>query len=180
MTADIRETELPKDLVALEDLWLEYLTWTSEEVEARYGFRKSAREVVERDIATIERFVPPDGRLLLAVVDAVAVGTVCMQRIGPDVAELKRMYVRPEHRNGGLGQALVDRLIVMVRGAGYSRIELDSPDFMTAAHRLYRARGFIDVGPYPGTEIPESLWSRWLFMERTLGPEPRGGGASRQ
>ena len=79
-----------------------------------------------------------------------------MQRIGPDVAELKRMYVRPEHRNGGLGQALVDRLIVMVRGAGYSRIELDSPDFMTAAHRLYRARGFIDVGPYPGTGIPNA------------------------
>jgi hypothetical protein len=42
---------------------------------------------------------------------------------------------------------------------------------MTAAHRLYRASGFIDIGPYPGTEIPESLWPQWLFMERNLGPD---------
>ncbi len=172
MTADIREAKLAEDLVAMEGLWLEYLTWATDEVEARYGFRESAQEVVDHDIATIERFGHPDGHILLAFADDVAVGTVCMQRIGPDVAELKRMYVQPSHRYGGLGRALVDHLIAEARRDGYSRIWLDSPDFMTAAHRLYRASGFIDVGPYPGTEIPESLWPRWLFMERTLGSEP--------
>jgi GNAT superfamily N-acetyltransferase len=171
MTVDIREADLPGDLAALEGLWLEYLTWVCEEVEARYGFSESAQDLVAHDIATIERFGPPDGRLLLAFVDDVAVGTVCMQRIGPDMAELKRMYVEPSHRHGGLGRALVDRLIAMVRMSGYERIWLDSPDFMSAAHRLYRASGFIDIGPYPGTGIPESLWPRWLFMERTLDPE---------
>ena len=171
MTADIREADLPGDLVALEGLWLEYLTWATDEVEARYGFSKSARDVVEHDIETIERYQPPDGRLLLAFIDGVAVGTVCMQRIGPDVAELKRMYVQPAHRHGGLGRALVDELVAMVRTSGYRRIWLDSPDFMTAAHRVYRAAGFVDIGPYAGTEIPESLWPEWLFMERHVGPD---------
>jgi GNAT superfamily N-acetyltransferase len=118
MTADIREADLPGDLLALEGLWLEYLTWATDEVEARYGFRESAREVVEHDIAIIERYRPPDGRLLLAFIEDVAVGTVCMQRIGPDVAELKRMYVQPSHRHGGVGRALVDHLITMMRTAG--------------------------------------------------------------
>ena len=128
-------------------------------------------KVVEHDIATIERFGPPDGRLLLAFVDDAAVGTVCMQRIGPDMAELKRMYVQPAHRHGGLGRALVDQLVSVAGRSGHDRILLDSPNFMTAAHRLYRASGFVEIGPYPGNEIPEDLWPHWLFMERVLGPE---------
>lgn len=170
MTADIREADLYRDVAALEGLWLEYLTWATDEVEARYGFRESARDVVEHDLATIERFAPPDGRLLLAFVDDVAVGTVCMQRIGPDMAELKRMYVQPSHRHHGLGRALVDQLVATVRPLRYGRIRLDSPNFMTAAHRLYRASRFVEIGPYPGNEIPEALWPHWLFMELRLDP----------
>lgn len=169
MTADIREADLPGDVAALEQLWLEYLTWATDEVEARFGFRESASEIVEHDIATIERFGPPDGRLLLAFVDDVAVGTVCVQRIGPETAELKRMYVRAPHRHGGLGRALMDQLLAMVRRSGYERVWLDSPSFMTDAHRLYRAGGFVEIGPYPGNEIPEALWPHWLFMERRFG-----------
>ncbi len=172
MTAHVREADLPGDLAALERLWLEYLTWATDEVEARYGFREWAAEIVEHDIATIERFGPPDGRLLVAFDGDAAVGTVCMQRLGPDTAELKRLYVQPSHRHGGLGRALVDELMAMVRSSGYERIWLDSPGFMTGAHRLYRASEFVEIGPYPGNEIPEALWPHWLFMERMLGPEP--------
>jgi GNAT superfamily N-acetyltransferase len=169
--ADIREADLPADVAALKSLWLEYGTWACDQLETQYGFRESAREVVEHDIATIERFQSPDGGLLLAFRDDVAVGTVCMQRIGAEVAELKRMYVRPAYRQIGLGRALVDELITLVGRSGYRRIRLDSPGFMKDAHRLYRASGFVDIGPYPGSEIPESYRPHWLFMERTLGPE---------
>lgn len=169
--ADIREADLPRDLETVRRLWLEYLTWADGEVETRYGFRDSPLDEVDHDIATIARFQPPNGRLLLAFVGDQAVGTVCMQRIGPDAAELKRMYVRPSHRHSGLGRALVDELVAMMRSAGYGRVRLDSPNFMTAAHRLYRANGFVEIGPYPESEIPEAYWPNWLFMERSLGPE---------
>ena len=168
---EIRQADLPRDLAVVRRLWLEYLTWADDEVETRYGFRDSAIEEVDHDIATIARFQPPDGRLLLAFVDDLPVGTVSMQRIGPDVAELKRMYVKPSHRRGGLGRALVDELVAMMRSAGYGRVRLDSPNFMTAAHRLYRASGFADVVPYPESEIPEAYRPHWVFMEMRLGPE---------
>ncbi len=179
MMADVRDADLPKDIAALESLWLEYGTWACDQLETHYGFRESASEVVEHDIATIERFRAPEGGLLLAFVDDAAVGTVCMQRIGADVAELKRMYVRPAFRQIGLGRALVIELIALTERSGYRRIRLDSPGFMTDAHRLYRASGFVDIGPYPGSEIPEIYWPHWLFMERTLrrtAPSPSAAG----
>ncbi len=166
---DIREADLPRDLEAVRRLWLEYLTWADDEVETRYGFRDSALEEVDHNIATIARFRPPDGRLLLAFVGDLAVGTVCMVRIGPDAAELKRMYVQPSHRHSGLGRTLVDELVAMMRSAGYGRVRLDSPNFMTAAHRLYRASGFVEIGPYPESEIPHAYRPHWVFMEKRLG-----------
>jgi hypothetical protein len=51
---------------------------------------------------------------------------------------------------------------------GYKRVRLDSPDFMTAAHSLYRASGFKDIGPYPESEIPDEYKPHWIFMERNL------------
>ena len=94
----------------------------------------------------------------MAFDDDVAVGTVCMQWLGPDTAELKRLYVQPSQRHCGLGRALVDELMAMVRSSGYERVWLDSPGFMTDAHRLYRASEFVEIGPCPGNEIPEALW----------------------
>jgi hypothetical protein len=51
------------------------------------------------------------------------------------------------------------------RAAGFRRIRLDSAAFMTAAHALYRANGFVDIDPYPGNEIPPEWRGRWVFME---------------
>ena len=64
----------------------------------------------------------------------------CLKRIGPETAEIKRMYVDPSRRREGIGRALLDELLSAARHAGYQSVRLDSPDFMTAAHALYRSR----------------------------------------
>jgi hypothetical protein len=63
---------------------------------------------------------------------------------------------------------MLDDLIAAASAAGYERIRLDSPDFMTSAHALYRSSGFITIGPYPESEIPDQFRSHLVFMERTL------------
>ena len=163
--AEIRDADPSRDLGAVERLWVEYLTWANDELEARYGFRLPVREAVERDLRSIAKFQPPDGRLMLAFEDEVSIGTACMQRIGPDTAEIKRMFVRPSHRRAGVGHRMLAELITSAGTAGYERIRLDSPDFMTAAHALYRSSGFAEIGPYAESEIPEQYRSRWIFME---------------
>jgi GNAT superfamily N-acetyltransferase len=152
--ADIRQADVSRHLDDVERLWLEYLTWGNDGLEARYGFRLPVREAVEHDLETISKFAPPAGRLLLGFEDGAAVGIGCMRRIGPATAEIKRMYVEPSHRGAGLGRALLDALLTAAQAAGYQRIKLDSPDFMTAAHALYRSAGFVEIEPYPESEIP--------------------------
>lgn len=165
---EIRQADLTRDLQAIRSLWLEYLSWGNDEMEARHGFRLPVHEAVEHDLANIAKFQPPGGRIVLAFVENEAVGIACLQRIGPTTAEVKRMYVRPSNRRGGLGRLMLDRLIEDARAAGYRSIRLDSPDFMTAAHALYRSSGFAEIEHYPESEIPDTYKDFWVFMEKIL------------
>jgi ribosomal protein S18 acetylase RimI-like enzyme len=164
----VRAADPSSDLDAVARLWLTYLTWGNDGLDARYGFRLPIERAVERDVASLAKFQPPDGALLVAVESGEVVGTASMQRIGPGTAEIKRMYVKPEHRGSGHGREMLDELIRTATAAGYDRIRLDSPDFMTAAHGLYRSRGFVAIDPYPESEIPDEYKSHWVFMELSL------------
>jgi GNAT superfamily N-acetyltransferase len=166
--AGIRDARVPDDMSAVERLWLDYLSWGNDEMEARHGFRLPVREAVDHDLAVIETFQPPDGRILLAVDGDEAYGIGCLRRIGADTAEIKRMFVEPTRRRAGAGRSLLAGLISAAGDAGYARVRLDSPDFMTAAHALYRSTGFVDIDPYPESEIPDRYKTHWVFMERSL------------
>jgi len=165
---EIRDAELPVDVDTVGRLWLDYLNWGNDGLDAKFGFRLPVQEFVERDLASIEKFHPPEGRLLLALEDGEAIGTAALQSLGASTAEIKRMWVAPECRRGGIGGAMLDRLISVAEAAGYESVRLDSPLFMTAAHALYRSRGFTDIAPYPESEIPDRYKTHWVFMERLI------------
>jgi ribosomal protein S18 acetylase RimI-like enzyme len=79
------------------------------------------------------------------------------------------MWVDPLYRRRGIGHALLDELLATARSTGLKGVQLDSPEFMTDAHRLYRSRGFERIDPYPESEIPEEYRAHWIFMEADLG-----------
>jgi GNAT superfamily N-acetyltransferase len=164
----IRDADVSRDLDEVERLWRDYLSWGNDGLESRYGFRLPVNEAIARDLHAIAKYLPPDGRLLLAVQGGRAVGTSALQRIGEETAEIKRMWVGPAHRRAGIASGMLERLIAAAVDAGYRRIRLDTPDFMTAAHALYQSFGFVTIGPYPESEIPDQFKSHWVFMERAL------------
>jgi GNAT superfamily N-acetyltransferase len=165
---DVRDAELPEDRADVARLWLAYLSWGNDELERRYGFRLPVQEAVDRDLEEIEKFAPPNGRLVLALDGDDAIGTAAMRRIGQETAEIKRMFVDPSRRRAGAGRAMLDAIISAALDAGYARVRLDSPDFMTAAHALYRSEGFAEIDPYAESEIPGEFRSHWVFMEKRL------------
>ena len=170
MPIEVRDAVLPQDAEAVRRLWLDYLIWGNAEMEARHGVHPhSPREAVEADMASIAKFQPPHGRLVLAFRGDQACGVGCLREIGAGIAEIKRMYVDPTLRRAGAGRAILSRLIADAEEAGYGTIRLDSPTFMTAAHALYRSHGFTDIAPYAESEIPESFAQYLLFMERRNG-----------
>ncbi|PYE48374.1 GNAT family N-acetyltransferase [Deinococcus yavapaiensis] len=152
------------------DLFREFLIWNKDELLRNYGIEWDYQETLEHDRATLDQFMPPSGRLLLATVDGVPVGTLSMRVHTDGAAELKRMYVRPSQRNAGIGVALVTRIIEEARHNGHRLLRLDSAGYMPAAHRLYRRLGFQDTEPYPESEIAEEeeLLKYWVFMALPL------------
>jgi GNAT superfamily N-acetyltransferase len=109
------------------------------------------------------KYAPPRGRLLVALLDEIPVGCVAMRpldRLGSDVCELKRMYVRPAARGHGIGRLLAEQFMNMAKRSGYRLVKLDTatnPAF-EAAIALYRSLGFTECANYNGDPDPSSLW----------------------
>jgi len=93
-------------------------------------------------------YAPPRGRLLLARDDRVIVGCVAMRPLTNGRCEMKRLYVKPQSRAGGVGRQLVERLIAEAQAIGYQQMCLDTLPQMAGAQRLYETLGFKDIPAY--------------------------------
>jgi putative acetyltransferase len=61
----------------------------------------------------------------------------------PGMAELHRLYVRPDQRGKGLGSQLVRHVEEQARSRGTTRMVLWSDTRFTTAHRLYTNLGYV-------------------------------------
>lgn len=152
----------------VRELFWEYLQWANAKVEENFGVRFDIAAMLEEDMKTLGKFMPPKGRLLLGYLEDRSMGIACLKALTESIGEVKRMYVRPEARNQGLGRALLNQLLQEARQIGYTQVRLDSARFMTEAHQLYRSTGFREIEAYEGSEIPKEFQNHWLFMEREL------------
>jgi ribosomal protein S18 acetylase RimI-like enzyme len=104
-------------------------------------------------------YASPAGALLLAMAGEAPVGCVAMRPTAQaGVAELKRLYVRPEGRGQRLGLALTQQVIGRAKSAGYERIRLDTLPTMQDAQRLYRMLGFKVIPAYTFNPVPGALY----------------------
>ncbi len=164
----IHQAETKEDQSQVRELFWEYLQMANKHLNEKFGINFDIESMLERDMAELEIFMPPHGRLLLATEESQAAGIACMKRIREDVGEIKRMYVRPEFRGKGIGRALLEALLAEAQQIGYPTVRLDSARFMKAAHSLYRSAGFQEIEPYPESEIPPEFRSHWVFLEKHL------------
>ena len=100
---------------------------------------------------------PGAGIFLVARVNERPVGCGALRRLreeslvrelGPDVGELKRMYVAREQRGQGIGRALLARLEIEARILGLTQLVLETGTRQTEALVLYDRAGFTAIPPY--------------------------------
>ena len=79
-------------------------------------------------------------------------------------AELKRMYLKPKARGGGMALAMLVKLLDWARAEGLPLARLETGNVSVGALRLYRRAGFKEIPAFPPYE-PDPLS---IFMERAL------------
>jgi GNAT superfamily N-acetyltransferase len=114
----------------------------------------------EKELASLPGdYAPPRGRLLIAS----GAGCVALRPLDEETCEMKRLYVREEHRGSGLGRRLVEALIEEARAIGYRRMRLDTLPKMDSAQKLYASLGFREIAAYRANPVPGAR-----FLELSL------------
>src|SRR5437899_7117126 len=76
------------------------------------------------------------------------VGCGGIQLYGKEYGELKRMYVRPQHRGSGYAKMILNHLADYARNRGIPLLRLETGIHQTAAIGLYERAGFQSVPPF--------------------------------
>ena len=102
-------------------------------------------------------YAAPRGALLLMLGETQVAGCVALRPLADaaDVAELRRLYVRPGQRRHGYGRALVAEALARARRAGYRALRLETLDAMHEACALYESLGFALVSAAEGMRVYE-------------------------
>lgn len=117
-----------------------------------------------QDIDCVEQHYFQNGGLFLVVMDGEwVIGSGAVQKLSPEICELKRMWLLHPYRGQGLGLQLVARLLDFARNHGYQKIRLDvfDPQRQARAIDFYQQLGFYEIDRY--NNGPANT-----FMEKSL------------
>jgi ribosomal protein S18 acetylase RimI-like enzyme len=129
----------------IKKLFLEY----SQSLEMELTFQNFEEEFN----ALPGKYGPPNGVLILVLVDGKAAGCIALRKISGDICEMKRLYLRDNYRGLGIGKKLIAMLIEEAKKLKYNYIRLDTIPSLKAAQRLYAAFGFYEIEPYTHNPI---------------------------
>lgn len=115
-------------------------------VYAEYGFVCDPR-VEFPDLFDFDaHYAPPRGAFFVVRGSAHIVGSVGVELVDAQTAELHRLYLDAALRGRGTGRALTEAVLAWCRSRGIEHVVLWSDTRFDLAHRLYMRMGFTRTG----------------------------------
>jgi GNAT superfamily N-acetyltransferase len=105
----------------------------------------------------------PSGTYLVGRIGEAAVAGGGVRRLGPGLAEIKRMYVRPQWRSLGVAGALLGALEAWAVELGYPIVRLDTGPLQPYARRLYEGAGYRAIDAYNDNPFA-SFWGEKVLQ----------------
>lgn len=154
---------------ALRELLTEFHEWMADHASERYD---ASTEIYDPDAELAEDFdslaEEAESWAWLARTEEEPAGCVLLYGESDELAEFRRLYVRPAHRGEGVGRRLVRTVIDRGRTEGYETLGLTTPPWSESARALYESMGFERVPPYSETRLPERFHDEAIFMRLDL------------
>lgn len=147
------------------DLWTllgEFHEWLRDTVDDRH-VPAEGLEVDERSLSN-----NPESWAWVAQIDGDPAGCVLLLGLTEDLAEFRRLWVRPAHRGHGIGRVLTQRVMEQAQAEGFGTLGLTTPPQSTTAQALYESLGFERTPPYPETLLDEEHHEDAIFMQFDL------------
>lgn len=107
-------------------------------------------------------FTPPAGIFLVARAAQEPVGCGALKSCGPEIGEIKRLWVACSARGIGVGQQLLTALEDHARAFGLTVLRLDTNRSLTEAHALYAKNGYSEVPPFNDDPYPDHWFEKKL------------------
>ena len=133
------------DMPHVREMLREYVEWI--------GLDLAFQEIDAELSGLPGEYAPPRGALFVAVEGERHLGMIALRPLDGSIAEMKRLYVRPEARGRGLARRLIARLCDEGKRLNYTELRLDTLPKMGEAQALYETYGFVDIEPYYETPI---------------------------
>ncbi len=113
-----------------------------------YGL-KSDPGVTDADLDDIEQsyFARGGTFRVLAERDGSIVGVYGLYPMADGICELRKMYLRRDHRGRGLGKRLLEDALATARRLGFRHVVLETASVLKEAIALYQSYGFVPHQP---------------------------------
>ena len=143
------------DIENIRKLFIEYSTWINSDL----NFQDFDNELMNLPY----KYTPPDGRLYIAYANNTTAGCIALKRYDLKRCEMKRLFVKPEFRELGIGKELVNRIIADAIDIGYEYMILDTLRTFSQALSIYTKLGFEEIEPYY-----DNPWDDVIYLSLNL------------
>jgi GNAT superfamily N-acetyltransferase len=168
----LRRVNWPQDLDTVRRLLQDYRNWLFEHSEAGTSTDSAVPiglKRIDEEIAGLPGvYGPPRGDVILAFDPTGLAACGALRELEPRVGEIKRVYVRADHRGPGFGPRLTGALLDRAREVGFERVRVDTLPTMAAAIQFYQEMGFRPIPAY----WPHPVRGALFFEYKVADPGP--------